>query len=282
MFEPIVIAEFGRCAPDVATVERMRTVMRGFIFTYVDQIRSGSPPSTASPSARLRQRRQRPCLHDPELVAASEAFLAGRAQTARSESRGAAHAPLRAGARALLCRARSRGGRPAAQPHARRADTTVRIELADDPDLSVSLLLDREPIEVVDDAGGEVELSIASVDLDRLCSPDFHLAMAIARGRVQYTAPCASSCACRRRAPRVAAVAGRGLRARHRSQLRMSMLDTDSVNGDSKFSPETQQLLDRAAGYEHTKGTWDFPEDKPGEFWSIKVENCYKSFAATS
>jgi hypothetical protein len=31
-----------------------------------------------------------------------------------------------------------------------------------------------------------VELSIASVDLDRLCSPDFHLAMAIARGRVQY------------------------------------------------------------------------------------------------
>ena len=68
-----------------------------------------------------------------------------------------------------------------------RADTTIRIMLADDPDLGVTLLLDRTPIEVVDAAPAEVALSIASVDLDRLCSPEFHLAMAIPRGRVQYT-----------------------------------------------------------------------------------------------
>jgi phospholipid/cholesterol/gamma-HCH transport system ATP-binding protein len=47
---------------------------------------------------------------------------------------------------------------------------------------------------------------------------------------------------------------------------------------DSKFDTETQALLDRAAGYELHEGQMDFPETVPGEFWSIKVEDCYKSF----
>jgi phospholipid/cholesterol/gamma-HCH transport system ATP-binding protein len=46
----------------------------------------------------------------------------------------------------------------------------------------------------------------------------------------------------------------------------------------SKFPVETQALLDRAAGYEHHEGHMEFPERKPGEFWSIQVENCYKAF----
>jgi hypothetical protein len=71
-----------------------------------------------------------------------------------------------------------------------RANTTVRIELADDPELSITLLLDRYPIEVTQTAEpAEVEISIVSVDLARLYSPDFHLSMAIARGRVGYTGP---------------------------------------------------------------------------------------------
>jgi hypothetical protein len=69
-----------------------------------------------------------------------------------------------------------------------RADTTVGIELADEPDLGLALLLDREPIAVVERGEPtDVELSIASTDLDRLCSPEFHLAMAIVRERVTYT-----------------------------------------------------------------------------------------------
>src|SRR6266496_3761209 len=52
------------------------------------------------------------------------------------------------------------------------------------------------------------------------------------------------------------------------------VIDSD----DSKFDSETQALLDRAAGYELHEGHMDFPEAKPGEFWSIKVENCYKAF----
>src|SRR6266571_7617538 len=61
------------------------------------------------------------------------------------------------------------------------------------------------------------------------------------------------------------------------------MLDAQTEhasNGDSKFPAETQELLDRAAGYEHHEGHMDFPEDKPGDFWSIKVEDCYKSFGS--
>jgi phospholipid/cholesterol/gamma-HCH transport system ATP-binding protein len=56
-------------------------------------------------------------------------------------------------------------------------------------------------------------------------------------------------------------------------------LETTTQEG-SKFPAETQALLDRAAGYEHHEGHMDFPEDKPGEFWSIKVENCYKAFGS--
>jgi phospholipid/cholesterol/gamma-HCH transport system ATP-binding protein len=53
-----------------------------------------------------------------------------------------------------------------------------------------------------------------------------------------------------------------------------------AIDPESKFTPETQQLLDRAAGYEHHEGGLDFAENQPGEFWSIKVENCYKAFGS--
>jgi len=50
---------------------------------------------------------------------------------------------------------------------------------------------------------------------------------------------------------------------------------------ESNFDPATQQLLDKAAefGYEYHEGQHiDFQERNPGEFWSIRVENCYKAF----
>jgi len=70
------------------------------------------------------------------------------------------------------------------------ADTTVEVTLADEPDLSVTLLLDRTPLEVLNGGGdAEVRLSIASVDLDHIWSADFQLAMAIVRGRVRVSGP---------------------------------------------------------------------------------------------
>jgi len=68
------------------------------------------------------------------------------------------------------------------------ANTTVEVRLADDPDLAVTLLLDRTPPEVVDGgANAQTRLLIASVDLDRLWSKEFQLGMAIVRGRVRYS-----------------------------------------------------------------------------------------------
>ena len=56
----------------------------------------------------------------------------------------------------------------------------------------------------------------------------------------------------------------------------MAMIEQhiDGATSESKFDADMQELLDRAAGYEHHEGHMDFPEGKPGEVWSIKVENC--------
>jgi phospholipid/cholesterol/gamma-HCH transport system ATP-binding protein len=60
------------------------------------------------------------------------------------------------------------------------------------------------------------------------------------------------------------------------------MLDQQAVDHSSKFSPETQSLLDKAAdfGYEFHQGQQDFPEPAPGHFWSIRVENAHKAFGS--
>jgi hypothetical protein len=66
------------------------------------------------------------------------------------------------------------------------AATTITVTLADESDLSVTLLLDRDPIEVVQGVtDAESRIWIASVDLNRIWLPDFYLPMAITKGRVR-------------------------------------------------------------------------------------------------
>ena len=70
------------------------------------------------------------------------------------------------------------------------ADTTLTVTLADEQDLSVTLLLDRSPVEVLDgELESEARMWIASVDLERVWSPDFYLPMAITKGRVRMEGP---------------------------------------------------------------------------------------------
>jgi hypothetical protein len=71
------------------------------------------------------------------------------------------------------------------------ASTTIAITLADEPELSATLLLDRSPIEVIDGitSDAESQIWIASVDLERIWSPDFYLPMAIAKGRIRVAGP---------------------------------------------------------------------------------------------
>jgi hypothetical protein len=177
--------QFERDAPDAATLERMRGLIRQFIFIYVDQITKRLAAEygvteregwVADPDA--------PILHDPALAEVTRSFLSGRERGGEAT---AAHRHSEEALQRFRAAMQTAAGDPNLSRKLARAATTIRITLADDPDLGVTLLLDRTPIEVVEEAPAEVDLSIASVDLDRLCSPEFHLAMAIARGRVQYT-----------------------------------------------------------------------------------------------
>ena len=188
MFEPVVLDQFERLAPDNATLDRMKSLIRNFLYVFVDQItkRLAFEYGVAEREGWVGDPNA-PELHDPELIRISRDFLAERAHDDKPHETGEAR---RHAERALdrFCAAMEAASEdPALCSALARAATTVRIRLADEPDLAVTLLLDREPIEVVDSGiDAEVELSIASVDLDRLCSPDFHLSMAIARGRVDY------------------------------------------------------------------------------------------------
>lgn len=71
------------------------------------------------------------------------------------------------------------------------AQTVVHVEITDADNLTMTLLLDREPIEIVPGGNGEaeVELYIKSRDLDRFWAGDLHLAMALAEGQVEYSGP---------------------------------------------------------------------------------------------
>lgn len=188
MFEPLMGVELARIA-DPAMARAMAEPMRQFIFTYVDQI-------TRRLAAELGVEREDwigdpsdPSWHDPDSVEVIRAYVASRAADwqARPETGAAARrytqAALDRFSHAMETAARDERMSQVLS----RANTTLRIVLADDPELSVGLLLDRQPIEVTDGReAAEIELSMISVDLSRLYSPDFHLSMAIYRGRVGY------------------------------------------------------------------------------------------------
>lgn len=71
------------------------------------------------------------------------------------------------------------------------AQTVAHVHISDAEDLTLSLLLDREPIEALEGPVGdpEVEIFIKSRDVDRFWNGEMHLAMAIAEGQVQYRGP---------------------------------------------------------------------------------------------
>jgi len=70
------------------------------------------------------------------------------------------------------------------------ANTSIAITLADETDLSVTLQLTKPPLEVLDGvADPESHIWIASVDLNRMWSREFHLPLAIANGRVRVSGP---------------------------------------------------------------------------------------------
>jgi hypothetical protein len=192
MFEPLMAHAMQRFVSDPATMQRMAGPLRVFIFTYVDQITKRLAAEYGTEREGWVADPDDPIWHDPEAVAAVQAFIEQRAPQERTEPiDGSAARAYTEAALNRFCTAMEAAAQDTRLSRVlARANTTVRIELADDPELAVTLLLDRDPIEVIDsDQECEVEIAIVSVDLARLYSPDFHLSMAISRGRVGFTGP---------------------------------------------------------------------------------------------
>jgi phospholipid/cholesterol/gamma-HCH transport system ATP-binding protein len=162
------------------------------------------------------------------------------------------------------------------------AGTTIRIELADEPDLAITLALEEATVDVGPGSRPtEVEMVLSSVDLERLWSGDFNLAMAIARGRVRTNGPV-------RKFLRVMPIV-RQLKpaeaARSNGGNGASPSDRDERPGDgeeSKFDPATRAVLDQAADYHYHQGALNFSEQEPGQFWSIECRDVYKSFGSNT
>jgi hypothetical protein len=190
MFRPLMLHELERVAPDAAAVEALAAPLSQFVFTYVDQITKRLAAEYGTERDGWVADPGDPIWCDPDSVAEVNRFISELG----ARERGRAGAAARAYTRAALDRFRA-AMETAAQDERlslvlARANTTVRICLADDRELGVTLLLDRDPVEVVGrDAPAEVEIWIVSADLARLYSPDFHLAMAITRGRVRFAGP---------------------------------------------------------------------------------------------
>jgi hypothetical protein len=192
MFAPLMLHELERVAPDRATVEAMAAPLSTFVFTYVDQITKRLAAEYGTEREGWVSDPNDPIWHDPDSVAEVNRFIGEISAKERGQTDvGAAARAYTEAALDRFCAAMEAAAQDERLSSVlARANTTVRICLADDPELCITLLLDRNPIEVADtDAPAEVEMSIVSVDLARLYSPDFHLAMAISRGRVRYTGP---------------------------------------------------------------------------------------------
>jgi len=148
------------------------------------------------------------------------------------------------------------------------ADTTVEIVLADEPDLSVTLLLDRHPVAVADGGdNAEVQLHIASFDLGHLWSHEFKLPMAVARGRVRAHGPA-------RKFLRVVPILSEAGRARHDAHA----LADDEPRDETGFTPRQRELLDQASDYALHSGAMSVFEEQPGDFWSVECIDVYKAF----
>jgi hypothetical protein len=192
MFEPLMAHVMAGVVRDPATMQQMAGPLRMFIFTYVDQVTKRLAAELGTEREGWVEDPNDPIWHDPESVEA-----VGRFMEDWDRKHGGGGGDGTASARAYtesalerFCEAIEAASRDESLSHVLgRANTTVRIELADDPSLAITLLLDRQPIEVVDAQDAEIQMKIISVDLARLYSPDFHLAMSIARGRVTYTGP---------------------------------------------------------------------------------------------
>jgi phospholipid/cholesterol/gamma-HCH transport system ATP-binding protein len=289
MFGPVAAHEFERRADDTSQLQRMLDTVNAFVFIYIDRVTerlgveyggNGGSEHRAGPDD--------PVWSNPKSLEAARAFLAEVA--ARPPQEGAAVSHARGEAERVLRRFRTAVEDASRDPRLTerlsQADTTVRIELADEPDLALTLLLEPPSIDAVSgEHPAEVDMSLSSMDLERMWSGDFNLSMAIARGRVEVSGPVRKFLRVmpiiRRLSSRDAVPEAERIPADPTAPLDTDELATRANGGgaeESKFDAPTRVVLDQAAEYEHHQGALGYSEEAPGHFWSIECRNVYKTF----
>ena len=193
MFQPVVAAEFERHVRERSRVDAILAAVSRFVVAYLERVTGRLAAEYDSPRQKWLPDADDAVWRRPATGNAAEAFVAehiarpDRADPTAPLSGAYAHAE-----RVLdeFCKVFEEAARDNRMSESLAlADTTVRITLADEDTLGITLLLDRTPVELDGDADGEVQIAISSADLERVWSEDFNLAMAIARGRVRARGP---------------------------------------------------------------------------------------------
>jgi ABC-type multidrug transport system fused ATPase/permease subunit len=158
------------------------------------------------------------------------------------------------------------------------AETTVAFVLADEPDLGMTLRLDRTPIEVLPKLAGQpdVTLWISTFDLSLLVDGELKLSMAIARGRVRTSGSV-------RQFLRVVPVLtartdGAGTSDHAVAVDHHQFLDEDEEVDETGFGASQRDVLDAAADYRYHSGALEVNEVHPGDFWSVECIDVFKAF----
>jgi phospholipid/cholesterol/gamma-HCH transport system ATP-binding protein len=275
MFQAVAAPEFQRNAEDTSALQRTIDAVRVFVWAYIDRVTERLGEEYGS------MRDELPGVDDPvwaNPLSGEAARIFGVEQAGRTAEVGAS---ARSQAERSMQRFRARIEAAATDEHVSGrlalAGTTIHIELADEPDLATTLQLDRDPIEVVaGNTPAEIDMALSSVDLERLWSRDFNLAMAIARGRVRVSGPV-------RKFLRVMPIV-RGLAPTEEEVLDDGAEAEPEADDqeESKFDAATQAVLDQAADYQYHQGALGFSEEAPGQFWSIECRDVYKSFGSNA
>jgi hypothetical protein len=194
MFRELVGAELAARIDDRPQLERIGQASDEYMFAYVDKVTARLAAEYGVTEGGWHPSRDDAVLTHPASLQAAHALREEQiargawlaASPEQTHARQITERTLREFALTIETGAREHG----LSDRLRLADTTINITLADEPDLSVTLLLDRSPIEVVDDLiDAEARIWIASVDLTRIWSADFYLAMAITKGRLRIEGP---------------------------------------------------------------------------------------------
>jgi phospholipid/cholesterol/gamma-HCH transport system ATP-binding protein len=277
---PVIDAEIGRAAEQPAVREAVRDEIRVFLHAYVNRLLvrladayEAGEPQSLSPQELLRA--------DVAGARAAQPIIDHRRSPEEAAARAREHC------QGVLDRFIDTVGAAAADPNLSRrlsrADVTAVVALTDEPELAVTLLLDRTPVEVLDGAHeAECELRIASVDLARLWSEELLLPMAIANGRI-------AAAGAVRKLLLVWPIIHELARARRDERVRAARVSappTEPPSGgspvahESGFTAEQRRLLDHAADhvYAFHEGALEVAQSRPGDFWSIECIDVYKRF----